>query len=365
MFKTLNTYIHIPFCSSKCKYCSFVSYLNVKFVDDYFEALKKEIKYYYKNELQKTLYIGGGTPSCISIDKINEIVEMFKYCENNCEITMEINPNDINEEYLKKLKKTKINRISIGVQSFNDDILKTIGRQRSSLEAIRAIKKVVQAGFKNISLDFIYGLPNQTLSDFKNDLKLATNFDITHISLYGLKIDENCYFYKHKPVNLLSEDEQSDYYEYACDFLNKNGFMQYEISNFSKKDYFSKHNINYWNCGNYYGFGAAACGYDGNIRYQNNINLKKYIENPVKKEMTELLTDDDKLYEAIILGFRLSCGINVQKINDQFNINFEKKYKKQLEKFKKFIKKSNCGCYCLTQKGFLLSNCILSEFCED
>lgn len=359
-----NTYIHIPFCHSKCKYCSFISYCNFKYVDDYFEALKNEIKHYYKNEKQKTIYIGGGTPSSIKVKKISEIIEMFQFYENDCEITIEINPNDINEKYLSELKKTKINRISIGVQSFNNDILKTIGRQHSSLDAICAIKKISDAGFKNISLDFIYGLPNQTLEIFKNDLNLAINLNITHISLYGLKIDEGCYFYKHKPQNLISEDEQSVYYNYACNFLNKNGFNQYEISNFSKENYFSKHNLNYWECGSYYGFGAAACGYNGSIRYQNNINLKKYIENPIEKEMKEILTNEDKLYEAIILGFRMVLGIDVEKINSKFNIDFEKKYKNQLEKFKDYIKKNKSGNYYLTKKGFLLSNCILSEFCE-
>lgn len=360
-----NTYIHIPFCRLKCKYCSFVSFLNFKYINDYLESLKKEIEHYYKNEPQKTLYIGGGTPSCVVADKINEIIEMFKFCENDCEITIEVNPNDINEKYLQKLKKTKINRISVGVQSFNDDILKAIGRQHSGSEAVNAVKKISEAGFKNISLDFIYGLPNQTLDDFKNDLKLAVGLDITHISLYGLKIEQGCYFYKHKPQNLISEDEQSDYYDNACSFLNKNGFNQYEISNFSKKNYSSRHNINYWNCGNYYGFGTAACGYDGNIRYQNNTNLKKYLENPIEKEMKETLTFDDKLYEAIILGFRMQSGIDVQRINAQFDIDFVEKYKKQLKKFQEFIKKNENGNYYLTQNGFLLSNCILSEFYDD
>lgn len=361
-----NTYIHIPFCHSKCKYCSFISYCNYKYVDDYFKSLTKEIQHYYKSESQKTLYIGGGTPSSISITKINEIIDMFKFDENDCEITIEINPNDVNEKYLTRLKSTKINRISIGVQSFNDDILKTIGRKHTGFEAINAIKKVNEAGYKNISLDFIYGLPNQTLENFKNDLKLAINLDISHISLYGLKIDKGCYFYKHKPQNLISEDEQSVYYNYACSFLNKNGFKQYEISNFAKDGYFSKHNINYWHCGSYYGFGAGACGYNGNSRYQNNTNLKKYIENPFEKETEEVLTYNDKLYEAIILGFRMACGVNVKKINSQFNIDFEKKYKKQLEEYKSYIKKNKNGnYYYLTRKGFLLSNCILSEFCDD
>lgn len=361
-----STYIHIPFCKSKCKYCSFVSYCNFKYVDDYFESLKKEIKYYYNNDLQKTLYIGGGTPSSIDLNKINEIIEMFQFDENDCEITIEINPNDVNEDYINELKKTKINRISLGVQSFNDDILKTIGRCHTGFEAINTVKKINKAGFKNISLDFIYGLPNQTLADFKNDLEFAIKLDVTHISLYGLKIDEGCYFYNHKPQNLISEDEQSVYYNYAVSFLNKNGFNQYEISNFSKENYFSKHNINYWNCGSYYGFGAAACGYDRKkTRYQNKTGLKKYIENPFEKEMEEVLTDEDRLYEAIILGFRMALGVDVKKINSQFNIDFEKKYIKLLEKFKRYIKKNKYGNYYLTKDGFLLSNCILSEFCDD
>ncbi len=362
--RVFNVYIHIPFCKTRCKYCSFVSYCNRGYIDDYFKALEREIKYFYKNESLRTLYIGGGTPSCVSVDKIKNIISLFNY-DNNCEITIEVNPCDVFDNYFENLKKTKVNRISLGVQSFNDKILKNIGRNHTKLDAINSIIKANNAGFNNISLDFIYGLPNQTLEDFKDDLHEVVNLDVKHISLYGLKIEKGCYFYKYKPKNIISEDEQAKYYDYAVSFLNKNGFKQYEISNFAKDKYVSKHNLNYWNCGTYYGFGVAACGYINNTRYQNLISLKDYIKNPYKKLSKENLTLKDKLFEAIILGFRKVDGVNIKILNEKFNINFEDKYKNVLEKFKEYLKKDNYGNYFMTKDGFLLSNCILSEFCDD
>ena len=219
------------------------------------------------------------------------------------------------------------------------------------------------AGFKNISLDFIYGLPEQTIKMFENDLKRAINSDIQHISLYGLKIDEDCYFAKFPPKNLPDNDMQADMYLKAIEILTTNNFEHYEISNFSKKGYNSKHNLNYWNNNTYYGFGCAAHGYENGLRYSNFTDLEEYINNPSEHKNVHVLTNQEILEEEIFLGFRKISGINVENINKKFHTDFRKKYENVLKKYLsyKYLKETNEG-YKLTNEGILISNVILSEF---
>ena len=352
-----SAYIHIPFCKSKCKYCSFVSYPKLELKEHYIKALIKEINKKYMGEPLKTLYFGGGTPSLLTIHEFKTLLELFNYTKSP-EITAELNPETLTQDYLNGLKAIGINRISLGCQTFNDDILKIIGRRHTSAQTVSAIKFAKNAGFNNISVDFIYGLPGQTKAMFINDLRYATTFDIQHISLYGLKIDECCYFYSHTPENLGDEDMQAEMYLSALEVLQN--FTHYEISNFGKP---SIHNLNYWNNRNYYGFGAAAHGYVKNIRYSNPKNLDDYIKNPTKHLIENVLTQQQQLEEEIFLGFRKIIGINVKQINKKFNINFDKKYKKIIEKYHKFIKQTQNG-YALNTEGILISNVILSEFLE-
>ena len=359
-----SAYIHIPFCKSKCKYCSFVSFSNQNPNEkkQYVDKLIKEILHFYQKEQLKTLYLGGGTPSLLEIEDIKRIFTCFNF-ENNYEATIEINPETVDFEYLKSLKGIGLNRISVGVQSFNDKILKNIGRIHSSQKAKEVIVLAQKAGFKNISVDFIYGLPNQTLEDFISDLKTAIDYEIQHISLYGLKIEENCYFYSHMPENLPDDDTQADMYLAAIETLEKAGFEHYEISNFSLKNLESKHNLNYWNNCEYYGFGAAAHGYINGTRYANFKDLKKYQANFKQKEIKNTLTPKEQLEETIFLGFRKSEGINVKKINEKFKIDFEKNFKNTLAKYtdSHLLIKTPNG-YKLSNEGFLVSNIILSEF---
>lgn len=357
---TDSVYIHIPFCKSKCKYCSFVSFVNQEKIQSYVEALLKEIDKYYRGESLKTLYFGGGTPSLLLAEELKKIIDKFQI-NHNCEVTLEMNPDDANEDYLKSLNSIGINRLSIGAQTFDNEVLKFIGRRHNFEQTIKTVQLAKDVGFQNISLDLIYGLP---FANIESDLEKILQSKIQHISTYGLKIEEGSYFYKHYPENLPDEDMQADMYIKINEILNNAGFERYEISNFAQKGYESKHNLNYWNNEEYYGFGVAAHGYVDSIRYSNPNTLEKYLRAHFKHECEHIVTQQEKLEEEIFLGFRKSTGINTEKINKNFDLDFDKKYKKILDKFvPDYIVKTNQG-YKLTLQGVLLSNNILAEFLE-
>ena len=359
-----SVYIHIPFCRSKCHYCSFVSYPKLELKKDYLKALEQEINSVYTGEVLKTLYFGGGTPSLLEPEEFYNIIKHFNIT-NSTEITAELNPDDLSFTYLRSLYDIGINRISLGVQSFDDDILKQINRRHDSKQVLKSVENAKNAGFKNISLDFIYGLPNQTSDMFLNDLKKAVNLEVQHISLYGLSIEKGCYFDKNRPENLADEDEQADMYIEAVKLLSVCGFNHYEISNFAKEGFESKHNLNYWNNEEYYGFGVSAHGYLNGIRYGNKITIEDYLKNPLEREEERFETEQDKLEEEIFLGFRKMSGINIGQINSKYGIDFEEKYLKILKKYEglKLLEKTQYG-YKLTPNGVLVSNTILAEFLE-
>ena len=364
-----NVYIHIPFCRSKCHYCSFVSYPKLELKNDYLKVLEREINSVYKGEPLNTLYFGGGTPSLLEPDEFNNLIKHF-YITDLTEITAELNPDGINSQgldfsYLRGLYDTGINRVSLGAQSFDDDILKLINRRHNSKQIFQAVENARKAGFKNVSLDFIYGLPNQNEEMFLNDLKTALKLGVEHISLYGLTIEENCYFYKNRPQNLPDDDFQADIYLGAVELLTSSGFKHYEISNLAKEGFESKHNLNYWNNEEYYGFGAAAHGYLNGVRYGNKIVIEDYIKNPFEHPQERIESEKDKLEEEIFLGFRRMSGINVGQINSKFGIDFEEKYLKIIKKYEglKLLEKTQVG-YRLTVNGVLVSNTILAEFLQ-
>lgn len=360
---TKNVYIHIPFCKGgKCNYCSFISYGDLNLKDEYLIALKNQILTEYMGEKLNTLYFGGGTPSILEINDISDLISLFNF-STTPEITLEANPESVNEDYFKALRNLGINRLSLGSQTFDDEILKLIGRKHSSVQVANAVNSAKMAGFNNISLDLIYGLPLQDLNGFKNDLNNAIGLDVTHISLYGLKIEEGCYFYENTPANFPNLEIQADMYLLAVDTLKKAGFEHYEISNFAKNGFESRHNLNYWNNNTYYGFGGAASGYLDCIRYTNQRDLKLYIRNPFFRISETRLTKQEVLEEAIFLGFRKVAGINVDEINQQFDINFDEKYETILEKYSKYFVTTSNG-YALTLDGLMISNEILSEFIE-
>lgn len=361
-----NAYIHIPFCRGKCNYCSFISYDRLDLKESYLNALLSQIKTEYKGEKLNTLYIGGGTPSLLEVNEINSIISLFEF-ELDAEITCEVNPDSVNLEYLTALHNIGINRLSIGSQTFNDEILALIGRKHNAEQIKSAVYNAKQAGFDNISLDFIYGLPNQGLNDFVDDLKTAIGLDVQHISLYGLKIEKGCYFYDKELINLPDADLQADMYLNAVDMLKHAGFEHYEISNFGGKcegkTFASAHNLNYWNNNTYYGFGCSASGYCNDIRYTNETDLEKYINNPINRISEHQVDEIEMLEESIFLGFRKVSGINIEEINKKYKIDFSKKYGKIIDKYmeSRHITKTDKG-YALSLDGILVSNEILSEF---
>lgn len=355
-----NVYIHIPFCKSKCNYCSFVSFDRLGLKEQYLTALSNQIKSKYNGETIETLYFGGGTPSLVSVDEFDGLIKLFNL-ENNAEITVEVNPDSVTKDYLQGLKEIGINRLSIGAQTFDDKILKIIWRLHSAKQIELAVNFAKDVGFSNINLDLIYGLPEQTIESLEIDLYRAVDLNIQHISLYGLKLEEGCYFYKNVPNDLPNSDIQADMYLNVIKVLKKVGFNHYEISNLAKSGFESKHNLNYWNNNMYYGFGCSASGYINDVRYTNETDLDKYIKNSLLKISKQKLTKQEILEEAIFLGFRKIAGINVEEINKKFGIDFNKKYSEILDKYSKFFIKTQDG-YALTLDGILISNEILSEF---
>lgn len=368
--KPKNLYIHVPFCKNKCHYCNFISFSGMnEFIVPYFSALKKEIEHYvekYFNQELDTVYIGGGTPSVVDIHYYQNIFNLLAgYINKDAEITMEINPGTVNLNYLENLKNLGINRLSIGVQSFDDKILKLINRIHNAKEAIETVKIAKKAGFENISMDLIYGLPEQSLKNWEETLNQALSLEISHISTYGLKIEENTEFSLRPPENIPEEEAQSEIYLKTIEILENNGFQQYEISNFSKENYKSRHNLCYWKNQAYFGAGLSAHGYLDGRRYSNTENLEKYIKNPLNRASENIISKSEKIEEAIFLGLRLTEGINPDEFKINYGIDINQKYSKIIEKYINYGFMISQNNYLkLTKQGFLLSTPILAEFLD-
>lgn len=358
-------YIHIPFCLKKCNYCAFCSFAELSNIENYIDSLMKEIKFHYKNEKLNTIYFGGGTPSLIKEEYIEEILNCFNF-DKNTEITLEANPNSLSLEKLVEYKKIGITRLSIGVQSFNDDLLKIMGRLHDKKDIYKTIENIDKAGFKNYNIDLMYGLPYQKTDDWIKTLDEAVKLNPYHISLYGLKLEKGTNFYKnYKNSNILpSLDIQADMYNIAIEKL-KEKYIHYEFSNFAKsKNYISKHNTAYWKRYNYYGFGLSASGFIDNKRYTNTFKFKEYLANPLQKEY-EILTKQNEIEEEIFLGLRLAEGIDFKYLNKKYNIDIEQIYGNLFNKYLKseHLVKTECGIR-FSKKGILVSNEILCEFID-
>ncbi len=362
----------MPFCIKKCNYCSFVSFDDKNdCIKNYIEALKEEITAYgrkYGNLNIKTVYFGGGTPSVLNIKYLQEIFNAVKSdfeLNNNCEITIEINPATVDFEYLKGLRKIGFNRLSIGVQSFDDKSLKILGRAHNSEDALNTVENALTSGFKNISIDLIYGLSNQTLEQWKETLMKALSLNINHISLYGLKIEEGTAFYTETPENLPDDERCAKMYRTAVDIITESGFEHYEISNFAKKGFESKHNLTYWNNQEYFGFGLGAHGYIGEVRYSNTADIENYLNNEYKIDFHEQLSSQKIIEEAIFLGLRLRQGIDLEKFKKLYDFDLLENHKKTIEKYIDygFMTLDN-GYLKLTIDGVLLSNSILADFID-
>lgn len=360
--KIEHVYIHIPFCVRKCRYCSFVSGFDINWKYEYLNALKREILSEYNGDKLKTVYIGGGTPSLLNGKDVAELLSMFDISEVE-EITLEANPETVTRENFEQYRKAGVNRISLGVQTFDEEILKLIGRNHAEKDITDAVSVIKNSGFDNISIDLIYGLPLQNLDKLYIDINKILKLHIQHISTYGLKIEPGSYFDNHPVDNLPDDENQAQMYKYICELLKNNGYEHYEISNFSLPGCNSRHNVAYWKNKEYYGFGLNASGYQGNRRYTNIADIKQYVVNPSLKSFEENLTPEQILEEEIILALRLKAGINIEEINKKFKIDFSKKYKKIIEKYINFglLSFADNNIH-LTEAGFLLSNEIMSDF---
>ena len=323
---TTSAYIHIPFCDHLCTYCDFCKrYPDKKIIDNYLKALKKDILDNYKGEKLKTIYIGGGTPSSLSIKDLDKLMNIVKLLNlgNNCEFTFECNPENITEEKLIILKNNGVNRISLGVESTNDRLLKYLGRHHN-FEIVKEKIKLIKKYINNINVDLIYALPNETISDIKKDLDNIMTLDINHISTYSLEIHKHTILGINKTKPIL-EDVDSDMYDFICNYLNKNGFNHYEISNFCKDNSYSKHNMVYWKNEEYYGFGLGASGYVNSVRYDNTRSMYKYC-NGERVLSTETLNKHDKISYELILGFRLINGINKEEFKKKYGLELIHQY---------------------------------------
>ena len=317
-------YIHIPFCKSICTYCDFTKIIyNQKFVMPYLDKLKKEIEDSYNGEVVDSIYIGGGTPSCLSLEELaylNEIVGIFK-TSNNLEFTFECNIEDINKSLLRSLQIMKVNRLSIGIESFNKCKLNFMNRSISFKEATNLVKLIREYGFNNINLDLMYGIPSETLKDTKKDLDYILKLNPEHISTYSLIIENNTVC-KIKNYENINPDEEVKMYDYIRKKLKKHGYNHYEISNFSKEGYESRHNMTYWNNEEYYGFGLGASGYIEGFRYENTKNIKNYILGNFKNE-ENLISKQEIMENEVMLGLRKIKGINLQEFFDKYNVNIQ------------------------------------------
>ena len=332
-------YIHIPFCKSICSYCDFCKFKkNKKWVGAYLTALKREIKDRYMDDDITTIYIGGGTPSALSCDEIKrlmEIISVFK-TENLKEFTFECNLSDINKELLLLLKYYKVNRLSIGIESFNKKNLEFMERTADYKEALEKIKLCREYGFNNINIDLMYAIPGETLKDLKKDLDLFMSLNPTHISTYSLIIEEHT---KLDNVKAQVIAEELDYEMFKLIEKRLKNAHHYEISNFAIKGYESIHNLVYWNNEEYYGFGLGAAGYIDDIRYENTKNLKEYLlGNYVKSK--EILGKKEKMDYEIMLGLRKLDGINIKEFKEKYGEDIETVYNlAPLYKNKDLIKK--------------------------
>lgn len=384
MLNELGIYIHIPFCKQKCYYCDFVSYSNkCSEVKEYIESLKKEIEEFdFSNYKVTSIYIGGGTPSYIDsiyiVEILSELKEKLK-CNliefKDIEITIEVNPGTVDTKKLNDYKKSGINRLSIGLQSTKNDILKKIGRIHTYQEFLEIYKLARETGFKNINIDLMIGIPEQKIGDLKNTLQDIIKLEPEHISVYSLIIEENTPIEKmleNGEIKLPDEDLERNMYWYVKNTLELNGYNHYEISNFAKLGKESRHNLNCWNQEEYIGFGVAAHSYLNGIRFSNTINVEEYIqhiENNRKEEniqIEESQSLEDKKNEFMMLGFRKIQGVDIARFKEKFIDNPILLYRENLNKLvEEGLIEVDLNHIKLTNKGIDLANLVFEEFVDD
>ena len=371
----IGIYVHIPFCKKKCDYCDFISYCGKDdLIEKYVDSVKKEIEHVKIKSEITTIYIGGGTPSYIDSKFIVQILENIKEknVAQDTEITIEVNPGTVTQEKLQDYIDCGINRISIGLQTTNDELLKQIGRIHNYEQFLETCKMAKKVGFKNINVDLMLGLPNQRISDLKESLENVLKLAPKHISVYSLIVEDGTPIaikIENGKLKLPDEELERNMYWYVKNTLELNGYKHYEISNFAKKGYESKHNMNCWNQMEYVGIGTAAHSYRDITRYSNTEDIKEYIKNVQKGEFEknriihEIQKEDDSKKEYMLLGLRKIEGIKISEFKNKFGDNPIYLYRNELKKLSDekliIIQDDNIR---LSNKGIDLANLVWEEF---
>ncbi|NQU53372.1 MAG: radical SAM family heme chaperone HemW [Bacteroidetes bacterium] len=367
-------YIHIPFCRQKCYYCDFYKTVNTSLTDKFLSALKKEVqqrKNYLGNEPIETIYFGGGTPSVLKENELQDILSFlnqeFKVLPN-VEITFEANPDDLSESYLKGIYNAGVNRLSIGIQSFQDEYLKKMNRRHNAKQAVESIENAVKIGIKNISADLIYGLPNLTDNDWKASLNQVFQLPVQHLSAYHLTYHEGTAFYTWLKKGTLKELKEADsisQFNLLVEATKKNGFQQYEISNFAKEEMYSKHNTSYWMGKKYLGLGPSAHSFNGDSRRWNVSHVESYIKALDKNQSyfeEEILGANEKYNEYILTRIRTIWGVSINYIQSNFGEEKATHFLKNIEKYKGtelLIHKNDI--FTLSRKGLFISDEIMAD----
>lgn len=374
-------YVHIPFCVSRCIYCGFYSTVGIDKSDEYLDALQKEIEIRkeYLNEDINTIYIGGGTPSALSnkqLERLFRIIGKFVEEKNKCritenkefEFTIECNPNDLDDEKIDLLRESLVNRVSIGVQTFDDSRLKFIKRRHNSAQAKKVFRKLRKAGFGNISIDLMFGFPNQTIDEWGKDIDEAIGLQPEHLSVYSLMIEEGTPLYNlvaAGKVKEIDEEKSLAMYKLLCKKMEENGYEHYEISNFAKHGCHSRHNSSYWRDIPYMGIGAAAHSYDGHSRQWNISDLNKYIDGIGKGKVPferEIIDETTHFNDIITTATRTAEGISLEKIKrefgDKYLNNLMNEAKKHIANGMLEIADNNLR---LTKEGVFISDSIMSD----
>ena len=379
----MGLYVHIPFCKQKCMYCDFPAYQNLQdYYETYVYALVQEMDLWVsehpesKSKPIDTIYFGGGTPTELSIQQLQMIVDKIKSTftiTDDCHMTIESNPGEVDLSYLTKLVKLGFNRISFGVQTFNDKALTMLHRSHNGEKAKQAVYDAKEAGFTDINIDLIYGLPRQTLEDIQHNLNIVKDLPINHISTYGLQVEVGTYLYHLVEKNLISipsETIDESMYDMMMAGLKDLGFERYEISNFSKGNSYSRHNLKYWHYIDYLGFGAGAHSFYDGIRRSNNRNVMPYIQSVDRYIMptidTETITVERAQEDFCFLALRTKWGLDEQKFEDRFGVSVHNLFGNILEDLvtKGLLEYQN-GSYHLSSEGAKHGNYVFSQFIRE
>lgn len=361
--------MHLPFCLKKCAYCDFVSFSDCyAHQEEYRAALKKEFECYRGEEID-TVYLGGGTPTSLETQTLtgilDDIFESFKISPD-AEITVECNPKTADFEKFCALKKAGANRLSIGVQSLNDTELKAIGRLHSADDARACVLQAEKAGFLNISADLMFALPGQTLEMLEKSMEGLISLPVSHISCYGLILEEGTRIteaVKSGKILLPDEDTEFKMYQAIVETLKKVGFYQYEISNFAKPGYESKHNTRYWKCEEYIGCGVAAHSYFQGVRFSNTEDFDAYLKDPLKRENVTEISKKDQMSEFLILGLRMMCGVSDAEFTKKFGVSLAEHFGETIKKYQENGLLEYLGDNLrFTEQGIYVSNTVLCEF---